>query len=64
VLKDGSSADGLGGSQGQTGPRSKASANNDKAKPDVEKSPEEVAIEQIKAQGEETEASVEAKTNS
>jgi hypothetical protein len=38
ALKDGSSADESGSNQGQTGPRSKTSAN-DEAKPDVEKNP-------------------------
>jgi hypothetical protein len=64
VPKDGSSTDGSGGSQGQTGLRSEDSTNVNKAKPDVEKSPEEVAAEQIMAQGKKTEASAEAGTSS
>jgi hypothetical protein len=44
VLKDGSSADEPGSSQGKTGPRSKILAN-DEAKPYAEKSPEEVVAE-------------------
>jgi hypothetical protein len=63
VPKDGSSADGSGGSQGQTGPRSEASTNDDKAKPDAKKSPEELAVEQIKAEGKKIEASAEVRTN-
>jgi hypothetical protein len=42
--KDGSSVDGSGSSQGQTGPKSEALAN-DEMKPDVEKVPEEVVAE-------------------
>jgi hypothetical protein len=45
VLKDGSSAGQLGSSQERTGPRRESSANG-KAKPDTEKSPEEVVVEQ------------------
>jgi hypothetical protein len=41
---DGSSADGSGGSQGQTGLRSKTSAN-DKTKHDTEKGSEVAAVE-------------------
>jgi hypothetical protein len=43
--KDGSSSDGLGGSQVQIGPRNKTLVNNDKAKPNMENGPEEVAAE-------------------
>jgi hypothetical protein len=50
-LKD---AWGLGGNQDQTRPRSETSAN-DEVKHDTEKGPEEVAIKQNKAKGEETE---------
>jgi hypothetical protein len=62
--KDGSSGEGSGGGQGQTGPRREALANNDKVKPGTHKSPEEVAVEQVKAQGKKPEASVEAGTSS
>jgi hypothetical protein len=41
--KDGSSTDASGGSQGQAGSRSEASANDNKAKPNMEKGAEEVA---------------------
>jgi hypothetical protein len=44
-LKDGSSANRTEGSQGKTGPRSKSSANGE-AKPDMEKSSEEVVAVQ------------------
>jgi hypothetical protein len=44
ALKDISSADQLGSNQGWTGSRSMSSTNG-KAKPDAEKSPEEVAVE-------------------
>jgi hypothetical protein len=46
-LKDGSSAGQSGGSQEKIGSRSQTSAN-DETKPNVEKSPEEVAAEQNK----------------
>jgi hypothetical protein len=64
VPKDGSSIDGSGGSLGQIGLRSEASADDDKVKPDAQKSLEEVAVEQIKAQSKKTEASVEVGTSS
>jgi hypothetical protein len=38
-------------------------ANDDKAKPDAKKSPEELAVEQIKAEGKKIEASAEVRTN-
>jgi hypothetical protein len=61
--KDSYFDDGSGGSQSQTRPRSETLVN-DKAKPNAERSLEEVAIEQIKDQGEKIEASVEAETSS
>jgi hypothetical protein len=45
ALKDGPSADQLENSQGRTRPRSESSTDG-RAKPDMEKSPEEVAVEQ------------------
>jgi hypothetical protein len=62
--KDGSSADGSGGSQGQTGPRNKASANIDKTKFNAEKGLEEVALEQSWVPGEKAETKAEAGTSS
>jgi hypothetical protein len=64
VPKDVSSANGSRGNQGQTGPRSEASANGDKAKLDALKSPEVVAAKQVKAQGKKPEASAEAEASS
>jgi hypothetical protein len=61
--KDGSSTDGSGGNC-QTGPRSEASANNDKAKPEVEKCPEVVATEQNMVPEEKAETKIEAGTSS
>jgi hypothetical protein len=63
VPKGGSSADGSGGSQGQTGLRSETSAN-DEAKRNWEKSPEEAVVEQNEAQGEKMETRTEDGTNS
>jgi hypothetical protein len=60
---DGSSTDGSGGNQGQTGLRSETLAN-DEAKPNTEKGPEEVAAEQNRAQGEKTEVKAEAGASS
>jgi hypothetical protein len=64
VPKDGSSANGPGGSLGQTGPRSEASANDDKVKPDKEKGLEEVAAEKSKVPGKKIGCKIEAKTSS
>ena len=61
--KDGFSADGSGGSQGQTGPRIEISANGE-AKHDKEKGSEGVAAEQNKGQGEKMEIRPEAGTSS
>jgi hypothetical protein len=63
VPKDGSSVDKSGGSQGQTGPRSETSAN-DEAKHNVEKGPEGVAVEQIKAQGKKIKTRMEVRASS
>jgi hypothetical protein len=52
-----SSVDGPGGNQDQTGSRSETSTD-DEVKRDTEKGPEEVAAQQNKAQGEETEIRV------
>jgi hypothetical protein len=54
VPKGVSSIDGSGGNQDQIGPRSGTLAD-DEAKHDTEKGPEEVAVKQNKAQGEEIE---------
>jgi hypothetical protein len=54
VPKDGSSANGSGGSKSLEGPRSEISANEE-AKHDTEKCLEGVAAEQNKAQGEKIE---------
>jgi hypothetical protein len=64
VPNDGASASGLGGSQGQTGPRSKVSANNDQAKPNTGRSPEEVVEEPNRVPEEKAETKIEARTNS
>jgi hypothetical protein len=64
VPKGGSSAYGSGGCQGQARPRSEASAKDNKAKPDAEKSPEEVAVEQVNTQGEKIDANVEVEMSS
>jgi hypothetical protein len=61
--KDRSSIDGSGGSYGQIGLRRKASANDDKVKPNAEKGPREVAAEQSKVLGEKTESRIEAGTS-
>jgi hypothetical protein len=63
VPRDGSFADGSGGSQGQTGPRSET-LTNDKVNPDTERGPEEVAVEQNQAQGEKAKGSTEVGANS
>jgi hypothetical protein len=63
ALKDGSSADESMSNQGQTWPRGKTSAN-DEAKPDVEKSPEEVAAEQNRVLEAKTKFRAEAETSS
>jgi hypothetical protein len=62
-LKDGPSADQPESSQGRTGPRSKSSANG-QAKPNTEKSPEEVAAEQNKVFKVNVETRTEAGTSS
>jgi hypothetical protein len=64
VPKDGASASRSGGSQDQMGLRSKASTNNNKAKPVVEKGLGEVAAELNRVLEEKTKAKTEAKTNS
>jgi hypothetical protein len=64
VPKDVSSVVGLEGSHGQIGPRSKALAATNEVKSDAQKTLEEVAAEQIKAQGKKTKASAEAGTSS
>jgi hypothetical protein len=64
VPKDGASASRSRGSQDYIGPRSKASANNDKVKPDVEKGLGEVAAEPYRVPEEKTEAKIEAGTSS
>jgi hypothetical protein len=51
------------GNQDQTGPRSETSAN-DEAKHDMENGPEEVAVKQNKAQGEETDIKAEVVASS
>jgi hypothetical protein len=61
--EDESSADQLGSSQGQTGPRS-VSLANDEAKPDVERTSEEVVAEQYRALKAKTETKTEAGTSS
>jgi hypothetical protein len=61
--KDGSSVDASGGGQGQRGLGSEASANDDKAKPDVEKGPEEVLAEQSKVPREKAETKTEVETS-
>jgi hypothetical protein len=62
-LKNGSSVDQSGGSQGQTRPRSKTSANGE-VKPEVEGNPEEATAEQNKVLGVKTETKIEAGTSS
>jgi hypothetical protein len=62
VLKDGSSADEPGSSQGKTGPRSKILAN-DEAKPYAEKSPEEVVAEQDRVPEVKAETKIEVVTS-
>jgi hypothetical protein len=57
-----SSADGLGGNQDQTWPRSGTSAN-DEAKHRTEKGPEDVVVKQNKAQSKETKIRVDAVAN-
>jgi hypothetical protein len=61
ALKDGSSADERGSSHGRTWSRSKTS-NNDEAKPDAEKSLEEVAAEQDRVPEAKIETKIEAGT--
>jgi hypothetical protein len=63
ALKDGSSAGQSGSSQEKTGPRSKSSANGE-AKPDTEKSLEEVAAEQNRVLEAKAETRIEAGTSS
>jgi hypothetical protein len=58
-----SSADGSGGNQDQTGPRSETSTD-DKAKHSTEKGPKEIAEKQNKTPGEETEIKAKAVANS
>jgi hypothetical protein len=60
--KDGSSADESGSSRGQIGLRSETSANEE-AKPNVEKGPEMVEIEQSKVPGEKGETKIEDGTS-
>jgi hypothetical protein len=62
-LKEGPSADQPEGSQGRTGPRSESLANG-KAKPNAEKSPEEVATEQNKVPKVKTKTRTGARTSS
>jgi hypothetical protein len=62
--KDGSFDDGSRDSQCQTGMRSEALTSNDKAKPDVEKCPEEVAVEQNRVPEEKTETKTKVETSS
>jgi hypothetical protein len=61
ALKDGSSADERGSSHGRTWSRSKTS-NNDEAKPDAEKSLEEVAAEQDRVPEAKIETKIESET--
>jgi hypothetical protein len=61
--KDGSSADGPGGSQDQIGSRSKTSANNEE-KLSLEGGPEGDASEINKARGEKIETRIEVRTSS
>jgi hypothetical protein len=63
VSKDGSSADEPGISQEKTGLRSETSTD-DEAKPDVEKSPEEVTTEQDRVPEVKAETKTEARTSS
>jgi hypothetical protein len=62
-LKDRSSTEEPGSSQGRIGPRSETLVN-DEAKPDTEKSPEEVAAEQDRVLEVKTKAKIEARTSS
>jgi hypothetical protein len=62
-LKDGSSANQIGNSQERTGPKRESSTNGE-AKPDTEKSPEEVAVEQDKVWEVKAETKIEAGTSS
>jgi hypothetical protein len=64
VPKNGSSTNGSGGSQDQTGLRSEASADNDNVVPNVERSPEEVAAKPNKVLEEKAETKTEARTSS
>jgi hypothetical protein len=61
--KDGSSTIGSDDSQGQTWPRGKALANDDKAKPNT-KGPKEAAAEQSMVSGEKAETRTEVETSS
>jgi hypothetical protein len=63
VLNDGSSTDEPRSGQGRTGPRSETSAK-DEAKPDAEKSPEEVVAEQDRVSEVKVEMKIEAGTSS
>jgi hypothetical protein len=63
VPEDESSANQPGGSRGRTGPRSKSSAIGE-AKPDAEKSPEEVVVEQDRVLEAKVETRTEARTSS
>jgi hypothetical protein len=62
-LKRGSSTDQLGGSHGQTRPRSETLANGE-AMPNAEKNLEEVTAKQSKVLGAKTETRIEARTSS
>jgi hypothetical protein len=63
ALKDGSSANHPGISQERIGPRRESSANGE-AKPDMEKSLEEVAAEQDRVSEVKVETKIEARTSS
>jgi hypothetical protein len=63
ALKDGPSADQPESSQGRTRPRSKSSTNGE-AKPNMEKSPDEVVVEQNRVLKVKAEIRTEAGTSS
>jgi hypothetical protein len=63
VLKNGSSAGQSGSSQEKTGPRSE-SLPNDEAKPNMERSPKEVAARENKVPEAKTETRIEVRTSS
>jgi hypothetical protein len=63
ALKDGPSADQPESSQGRIGPRSESSAD-DKAKPNMKKSPKEVAVEQNRLLEKKVEIRTGARTSS